>query len=129
MTGARLFQLTERALDGDCREIRVEGELDMATAGELREMLARAVAECDRVAICLDACDFIDSTGIAVIVQAYRDLAETGGRLAAYGAAEQVLRTLTITGLTGNGMVVESLEEAVSGDLHSASGVAEVEPA
>lgn len=126
---ARSFQIMERALGQGCREIRVEGELDMATAGELREMLARTVAECQQMAICLDGCDFIDSTGIAVIVQAYRQLAETGGRLAAYGARDQVLRTLSITGLTAKGMVVETLEEAVSIDSDAPNGVRDGWPA
>lgn len=95
----------------------------MATAGELREMLARTVEECQRMAICLDGCEFIDSTGIAVIVQAHRQLAEAGGRLAAYGARDQVLRTLSITGLTSRGVVVETLEEAVSIDVDAPDGI------
>ena len=126
---SRSFQIMERTLGQGCREIRVEGELDMTTAGELREMLARTVAECQRMAICLDGCEFIDSTGIAVIVQAHRQLAEAGGHLAAYGARDQVLRTLSITGLTSKGMVVETLEEAVSIDSSAADGVRDGWPA
>lgn len=101
----------------------------MATAGELREALARTVAECQRMAICLDRCEFIDSTGIAVIVQAHRQLAEAGGRLAAYGARDQVLRTLSITGLTARGVVVETLEEAVSIESDAPASVPDARPA
>jgi len=122
MTQARRFQITERVVGKGWREIRIEGELDLATVGELRELLDRAVAECDGVAISLEGCEFIDSTGIAVIVQAHRRLADAGGRLAAYGAAAQVLRTLEITGLTSNGMVVETLDEFVSDGQPQVSG-------
>ena len=54
------------------------------------------------------------STGIAAIVHAYNEFAEQGGRLAVYAPADQVLRVLSVTGLTSNGMVFDSAEEALS---------------
>jgi anti-anti-sigma factor len=62
----------------------------------------------------LENCEFIDSTGIAAIVHAHNEFAERGGRLAVYAPADQVLRVLSVTGLTSNGMVFDSAEEALS---------------
>ena len=107
------FRLIERDLGDGRREIRVEGELDLAVAEQLRESLARSEEEL--VVIDLAACEFLDSTGIAVIVQASRAAAEDGRRVIVHSPTAQVLRVLTITGLTSNGLVFASREEASSG--------------
>jgi anti-sigma B factor antagonist len=114
MSHLRVFKLTERDLHSECREIQVEGELDLAVAEQLEEGLARAGAECRYVLISLESCEFIDSTGIAAIVHAHNRLAERGVRVAVYAPSNQVLRLLSLTGLTSNGMVFESAEEALS---------------
>ena len=114
MSHLRTFKLVEQDLRPGCREIRVEGELDLAVAEQLADGLTRAGAECWHLLICLESCEFIDSTGIAAIVHAYNEFAEQGGRLAVYAPADQVLRVLSVTGLTSNGMVFDSAEEALS---------------
>jgi anti-anti-sigma factor len=114
MSHLRVFRLTERDLHLECREIQVEGELDLAVADQLAQGLARAEEECKHVLVSLENCEFIDSTGIAVIVHARNRLAERGGRVAIYAPSDQVLRVLSVTGLTSNGMVFESAEEALS---------------
>ena len=106
----RVFRLTEREVQPDCHEISVEGELDLAVADQLRQAITRCDAE--RILINLRACEFIDSTGIAVIVQAHRELADENRQVVVHSPSEQVLRILTITGLTGNSLVAESSEEA-----------------
>jgi anti-anti-sigma factor len=108
----QVFRLIERDLEDGQREVRVEGELDLAVAEQLRELLARSDEEL--VVIDLAACEFIDSTGIAVIVQASKAAAEDGRRVVAHSPTAQVLRVLTLTGLTANGLVFASLEEASS---------------
>jgi anti-anti-sigma factor len=110
----RHFKVTEREPQPGFRDIRVEGELDLAVAGELDEVLSAAVAECDGVLVGLDRCAFIDSSGIAVILRAHSRMEEAGRRLAVYAPVDQVLRVLSMTGLTGNGLVFDSAEEALA---------------
>jgi anti-anti-sigma factor len=107
------FKLSERDLRPGCREIQVQGELDLSVVDRLRDALDRAVAESSEILIGLEACEFIDSTGIAVIVQAHRQMAEDGKRLAICAPSSQVLRVLSVTGLTDNGLVFESVDEAL----------------
>ena len=116
------FDIAERDLGPGCRDIQVIGELDLAVAPRLEEVLDDAVAEYERILIGLERCSFIDSSGIAVILRAQRRMAERGRRLAAYGAGDQVLRILSLTGLTANGLVFDDAEAALA-----ATG--EVEPA
>jgi anti-sigma B factor antagonist len=106
------FEVTQRDLRPGCREVHVAGELDLAVAGQLDEVLAAAV-ECERVLIGLERCAFIDSSGIAVILRAHHRMEADGGRLAIYGASAQVARILSMTGLTANGLVFDSAEEAL----------------
>jgi anti-anti-sigma factor len=108
------FNVRERDLGSGAREIQIDGELDLAVAGELDEVLAKAAEQCQRILVCLERCTFIDSSGIAVILRAHNRMQEEGNRLLAYGPTDQVLRVLSMTGLTANGLVFDSAEEALA---------------
>lgn len=108
------FNVTTTDRQPGCRDIQIEGELDLAVAGQLDEVLSAAAAECDRVLVGLASCAFIDSSGIAVILRAHSRMEEDGRRLAVYAPADQVLRVLSMTGLTANGLVFDSAEEALA---------------
>jgi anti-anti-sigma factor len=108
------FKVTERELQPGCRDVQVEGELDLAVAGRLDEILSEAAAQCSRVLIGLGGCDFVDSSGIAVILRAHSRMADEGKHLAVYAPTDQVLRVFSTTGLLGNGLVFDSAEEALS---------------
>jgi stage II sporulation protein AA (anti-sigma F factor antagonist) len=101
------FALTEAQIDDGCREIQVEGELDLAVAAQLQEAIDRC--QSDRILIGLESCQFIDSSGIAVILNAHR-----GGRVLVHSPCSQVHRVLTLTGLTANGLVFDDREQALS---------------
>lgn len=108
------LRLVEKSLRPGCHEIQVEGEIDLAVADRLREALEEAAAEHDQILIGLQRCEFIDSTAIAVIIQAHNEMAARGQRVVVYGACSQVLRILSVTGLTKNGLVFETADEALS---------------
>lgn len=108
------FEIVERDLNPGCRDIQVIGELDLAVAGQLDEKLDAAAADCERVLIGLERCEFIDSSGIAVILRAHNRMAEQGRRLVVYAPTDQVLRVLSMTGLTANGLVFDNVEEALA---------------
>jgi anti-anti-sigma factor len=107
------FQLSERELRPGCVEIQVEGELDLAVADRLREALER-VEGYEQVVVGLQRCEFIDSTGISVIVKAHTEMERQGRRVAIVGARDQVARVLSITGLDRNGLVYDSADEALT---------------
>jgi anti-sigma B factor antagonist len=115
------FNVNERDLRPGCRDVQIEGELDLAVAGQLDEVLTKAVSECRMVLVGLENCAFIDSSGIAVILRAHNRMAEEGNRLAVYAPTDQVLRVLAMTGLTANGLVFDSAEEALSAVGESSS--------
>jgi anti-anti-sigma factor len=103
------FKLTESEVADGCREIEIEGELDLAVADRLKDALAGS--EGDDILISLERCQFIDSTGIALIVDAHR---RGDSRIVLHSPCDQVLRVLEVTGLTSNGLVFADREQALS---------------
>ncbi|HET8565669.1 MAG TPA: STAS domain-containing protein [Solirubrobacterales bacterium] len=108
------FKVSAEDLRPGTRDIQVEGELDLAVAGQLDEVLTTAVEECEKVLVGLGRCAFIDSSGIAVILRAHNRMLEEGKQLVVYAPTDQVLRVLSMTGLTGNGLVFDSAEDALA---------------
>jgi anti-sigma B factor antagonist len=109
----RTFSLNTNERRPGCLEIQVDGELDLAVADRLQEALDGASAY-DEVLLDLRKCEFIDSTGLAVIVNAHKQRAERGGRVALFGASSQVSRVLAVTGLDQNGLVFATADEALA---------------
>jgi anti-anti-sigma factor len=86
--------------DGVLHTIRVQGELDLATAEQLERELAR-VESSDALAIVLDlsALEFIDSTGVRVILQADARSRADSQRLALLRGPRAVQRVFELTGI------------------------------
>jgi anti-anti-sigma factor len=107
------FAVTERPLRGDSRLIEVVGELDLAVADQLRSTLDAIPADVSLVVIGLERCEFLDSTGLAVILAAHQELEKSGRRLVLSSPTRQVERILEITGLANDGFVLDGVEEAL----------------
>jgi anti-anti-sigma factor len=96
------FRVEVEDLGGGIRCFNLSGELDHATAPELREPLQSTIAGgTTAVLVDLSDCGFIDSTGLSVLVHAHSQLVDgaTGGRLEICCPDAQVRRLLEITGI------------------------------
>ncbi len=113
MAGGQILQIAERDLGRGRCELQLEGELDLWSVERLQAVLQRVAGDNDAVLVCLERCEFVDSTGIALFLQARRQLQGEGGRLLLYGCSEQVLRIFTVAGLTDAGMVFADRDEAI----------------
>lgn len=83
-------------LEGAIADLSVEGEVDVATAGELAVALdALGEQGCTTVRLDLSRVSFLDSTGLAVLAARLRD----GRDLRLVQASERVASMLRITGL------------------------------
>ncbi|HXF32671.1 MAG TPA: STAS domain-containing protein [Solirubrobacterales bacterium] len=98
------FHLTMRARDEGTRVIEVHGELDLAVAAQLADKIG-AIPAPDHVVIDLAGCEFIDSTALATLLIARRDLAGAERELRLAGASGQVLRILQVAGLDHIGLL------------------------
>ncbi len=102
------------------RLLEVQGELDLSTATQLEAPLEEAIRAADAaVLIDLAECQFIDSTGIALIVRAWQRIDATAGNGGEGGLVlccqnEQVRRVLEVTGLEHSLRVFETRAEAIA---------------
>ncbi|MEU7585602.1 STAS domain-containing protein [Micromonospora sp. NPDC049230] len=78
--------------------VEVAGDLDMSTTPELRDRLREVVRSgAQSVVVDLSGVGFMDSSGLGILVVAYKDLRERGGSLALAGVAPPVRTVLSIT--------------------------------
>ena len=78
----------------------VRGEIDMQTASKLESAIDEVIANGARlVTLDLEAVDFLDSSGLRVILAASNKLHELDGQLLLEGASSAVERVLEVTGL------------------------------
>jgi anti-anti-sigma factor len=95
-----LFSATVQSVDGGM-VVMLVGELDMATAPELSEVLESCLAAGPpEVIVDLGGLTFVDSSGISVLVRAQQDLIAQGRQLAVRSPRQLVKRVLEIAGLT-----------------------------
>lgn len=78
----------------------VAGDVDMATAPVLREVLARATQRGQAgVLVDLAGCGFMDSSGLSVLIEANKALRDQGGRLSLRAPNDGIVRLLELTRL------------------------------
>jgi anti-sigma B factor antagonist len=85
---------------GDPIAVTVWGEVDLDSAPKLAEAIGELIRRGDReVALDLAAVEFMDSTGIRVLVDAFELLRHAGGELRLQAVSTPVRRVLALTGL------------------------------
>ena len=106
------MNLEIEAADGT-QVFRVTGEVDLKSSPQLREKLQSALKEKPR-AIILDmaGCSYIDSSGIATLVETLQRLKKDNGKMAIAGAAQRVKDIFEIAHLDGIFPMFATCEEA-----------------
>jgi anti-sigma B factor antagonist len=106
------FRIEERA-GSTPPVIAVTGEVDVATAPQLRECLHRVIAQGDAtVVLDLLGVTFLDSTALGVLVGALKRCRELGGDLHVVLADPRIMKIFEITGLTNVFTIADSLQAA-----------------
>ncbi len=98
---------------GDRLVFRLRGSLDLATAPTVRAALTDATdSGSHHIVVDLTHLEFLDSTGLGVLIGAHRRTAEHGGSLRLIVRDGPISRLLNITGLIGVFAAYPSLEDA-----------------
>jgi anti-sigma B factor antagonist len=94
----------------------VVGELDVATAPELRSRLDSAIDRGPAVVVAdLLGVTFLDSTALGVLIGALKRCQATGRELRIVAAEPRILKIFEITGLTELFSLFPTVEEAGAG--------------
>ncbi len=109
---------------GDYTVLEVGGEVDVYTAPRLRERLIELVEGGSRhVVVDLSRVEFLDSTGLGVLVGALKRLRAASGTFGLVCAKEPLLKIFRITALDQVFPIYPSVEAATSAtDGRNASG-------
>jgi len=92
----------------------VSGEIDFASAPSMQ---ARIIGACERertrsLILDLTAVEFMDSSGLRVILHLQRELSGDRGALVLFGLTDEVRKILKLTGLDQHLAVADTLEQA-----------------
>ena len=95
--------------------VAVEGELDIATTNDLQEHVRSAIDDHGPWLILdMSGLDFMDSSGLNVIINAYRTVRERDGALALAALNERVTKVVRLVGLHRQVPVHQTVATAVA---------------
>ncbi|MER6755325.1 STAS domain-containing protein [Micromonospora echinofusca] len=122
-TEATPLSMTVDRSDPATAHIRVGGDLAYTTAGPLRAEVDRVLADAPATLV-LDFSDllFIDSTGLGVIVHAWREGQQCGTALRLHAVPRFLGTILDMTGVTG--LLDRPLGEGLTAPAEGAAGTA-----
>lgn len=108
------IDITEDSVDDRTHVLHVRGEVHVSTAPELSSRLNDAI-DVGRTAIVIDLSEveFIDSTGLSVLLSAQRRIDRAAGRMALVCANPTVMRLFEITHLDSTFAILATGEEAL----------------
>jgi len=109
------FDLTEEDLDERTSVVAVRGEIHVTTAPEFSERL-NCVIEKGKTQLILDLSqvEFIDSTGLSVLLNGLRSVTRAEGRMALVCSNPTVLRLFEITKLDSTFDIRATRDEALA---------------
>ena len=94
------MEYTVTELEPGVAVVRLEGRLNMVSAGSLRELVASAVADgSSRIVVDLSSVDFIDSSGLGALISGLKTARQAGGDLRIAAPNEQVSLVLKLTNM------------------------------
>ena len=108
------LNLTTREVDG-VTVVAVGGEIDVYTAPKLRDQITELVAAgTHQILIDLEEVEFLDSTGLGVLVGGLKKVRAYDGSLELICTQERLLKIFRITGLAKVFVIHESTDGALA---------------
>jgi anti-sigma B factor antagonist len=99
---------------GEITIVDLVGQIDLGSSPALRKTLLSSLKTTTHMAINLGGVSYIDSSGIASLVEVLREAQDTKKRLVLFGVGGAVLQVLQLTRLTGIFEIVQTEEEVLS---------------
>lgn len=105
--------ITTTAPTHEVRVVNVEGEVDIYTSTQLKQEITDILASGTKfVLLDLSKVEYLDSTGLGLLIGALKRLREIDGNLIIVNPSQRIVRVFEITGLYKIFKVYPSLAEA-----------------
>ena len=102
--------------EGDRTIVEVGGEIDVYTAPRLREQLVDLVADGKyHLVVDMERVDFLDSTGLGVLVGALKRVRSNDGDLYIVCTQPRIRKVFEVTGLTKVFQLFDTVDDAING--------------
>lgn len=98
-----IIHLPEELDHHNCKDLKYETDLLLS-----ENYITRVVFDFSRT-------QFMDSSGIGVLINRYKQMERSGGNVTLYGVGSQVLRVLTIGGILKLMRLFDSKDAAIAG--------------
>ena len=109
------LKVTPRSLSDSVQALDLEGEVDVYTAPVLRQAIVDQVeAGVKHLVINLVRVEYLDSTGLGILIGGVKRLKEQGGSLRLAGPSARITRIFEITGLNKIFDVFTNEQEALA---------------
>lgn len=101
--------------EGDWSVVDVKGEVDVYTAPKLREKIVDLVNQgSTKLIVNLEGVEFLDSTGLGVLVGGLKRVKSHDGTLALVCTKPKILKVFSITGLSKVFPIYDTVAQAAS---------------
>jgi anti-sigma B factor antagonist len=98
---------------GEITIVDLVGQIDLGSSPVLRKTLLDSLKTTKHMAINLSGVSYIDSSGIASLVEVLKEAKDTQKRLVLFGLGGAVLQVLQLTRLTGVFEIFETEEQVL----------------
>jgi anti-sigma B factor antagonist len=100
---------------GPAKIVEVDGDVDLGTSGTLRRTLFAALPETSILALNLEAIRYIDSSGIATLIEVLNDSRRLNKQFVLFGLSTAVEEVFRLTHVIRIFRIVQTEQEAVGG--------------
>ncbi len=112
----RIFMKESYVLTKSALIVKISGELDQHSAIGLRKSLDKKILEgCDNLIFDLSSLEFMDSSGIGVIIGRYKNVCAMGGFTAIASAKPSVERIIRLAAIDKIIPLYKSVDDAITG--------------
>jgi anti-sigma B factor antagonist len=98
---------------GEAKIVEVEGDVDLGTSPDLRRTLFDALHRSHKLALNLAAIRYIDSSGIATLIEVLKDSQRLGKEFVLYGLSPAVQHVFRLTHVIRIFQVFNTEQEAL----------------
>ena len=96
------------------RIVDLEGEIDLGTSPKLRRTLFDQLKETPKLALNLQALRYIDSSGIATLIEVLKDAKNLGKEFVLFGMTPAVRDVFRLTHVNRIFLIFETEEDAIA---------------
>ena len=98
---------------GNVKVVKVEGDVDLGTSPVFRRTLFETLPLASRLALNLEAIRYIDSSGIATLIEVLKDSQRLGKEFVLFGLSPAVLEVFRLTHVIRIFRVFQTEQEAL----------------